>query len=177
MYNNYWNQNHDMTFQNAIPSVNPNHQYSSNYVPSNNLNYHYPRNISSNVNVNNQFTANVDSDYTQKYYESISQHGRERQPVEQVSYNFSINNGEDLGNGFFSFRVDAMIDSDEYLTAFLIAPPGMKVISGGWAPQHYKPLPVLESFPHKRDTWVVTVFNPKESPAPRKVSFFLIAKQ
>ncbi|MBA5716339.1 hypothetical protein DT035_16220 [Bacillus subtilis] len=81
----------------------------------------------------------------------------------------------DLGNGFYSYQwADiVVINPNEYLVCFLEG-QNINVINGGFAPGDYAPMYAMESFPRRRNQWVVTVHNPTGST--RHLSLYLIAK-
>ncbi|MHA4257545.1 hypothetical protein ACX17C_00580 [Bacillus cereus] len=164
MYNSYWNPNHDSMIQNTVPIVGTNYNSYQNPVPSVNSNYQYHQNDMSNVD--------------QKYHFSpapFTKYKDERSTKREINLSTGSASSTDLGNGFMSFRWEGYdINTDEYLTVFLNA-PGMKVISGGWAPKDYAPLYAMESFPRRTDQWVITAYN--QAPGgPRPITFYLIAK-
>ncbi|HDR4861597.1 TPA: hypothetical protein QCR61_003894 [Bacillus cereus] len=168
MYNNYWNPNHDMMFQKAVPSVDPNHRYAPNYVSSVDPNYQYSPNAITNVDSYNQNTSGIQVPNFQN-----SDDGR--QTRKKISLTAIKGRGTDLGDGFESFSWDAgQISYNEYLLVFMDAPE-MKVINGGWAPNDEAPLYAMENYPRKINQWVITLFNEKPG-NPRPIRFFLIAK-
>lgn len=129
MYNNYRSPNHDMMFQNAIPSVDSNHPYFLNYVPS------------------------VDPNY-----QTFMPENREERVTDIDLYPETAVQTIPLGHGFFSYRWQRVIGGNDTLRAFINVPQ-QNVISGGWAPSGFAPLSVLESFPHQHNQWVITVSN------------------
>ncbi|MCU4815679.1 hypothetical protein OCF43_07360 [Bacillus cereus] len=166
MYNNYWNPSHDSMLQNNIPNVGTNYNLYQNPVSGANSDYQYYQNDMSAVDQNYHFSSTPGTKCKD-----------ERSTRREINLSPGSATQTDLGNGFKSFRwAGYEINTDEYLVAFLNA-PGMKVISGGWAPRDYVPLYALESFPRNIDQWVITAFNPTPGTGgPRPIEFFLIAK-
>ncbi|KXY21230.1 hypothetical protein [Bacillus cereus] len=166
MYNNYWNPSHDSMIQNAIPNVGTNYNLYQNPVSGVNSDYQDYRNDMATIDQNYHFSSTPGTKYKDK-----------RSTRREIHLSPGSAAQTDLGNGFMSFRwSSAEINTDEYLAAFLNA-PGMKVISGGWAPRDYAPLYAMESFPRKTDQWVITAFNPEPGIGrARPIEFFLIAK-
>lgn len=142
MYNNYWNPNHNMMFQNAVPSVDPNYQYFSNHVP----------------NVNPYDQVSMDKD---------------RESLALDLYLYPESQPTDLGDGFFSYSWERIVNQRGLIRAAMIV-PGKKVISGGVAPQGWDPFYIFESLPNSKDQWVISVHNGKGGG--RRINFYVIAK-
>ncbi|PJH94843.1 hypothetical protein [Bacillus sp. SN1] len=81
----------------------------------------------------------------------------------------------DLGNGFYSYEWlnYVVINPNEYLVC-VMAGQNINVINGGFAPRDLAPMYAMESFPRRKNQWVVTVHNPTGSS--RELSLYLIAK-
>ncbi|WP_412056337.1 hypothetical protein [Bacillus inaquosorum] len=81
----------------------------------------------------------------------------------------------DLGNGFYTFAWinKFQIKEGEFLT-FSLEGTNIGVINGGFAPRDFAPLYAIESFPRKKNEWIMTLHNPTRSV--RDLSVYLIAK-
>ncbi len=107
MYNNYWNQNHDMMFQNAVPIINSNYQYSLNVFMNVDPNFQMPM-------------PRYDNERDQATTLLI-------ESAEEVT---------DLGDGFriYTWKEES-INPYGYFNVNMTSLPtsNMKVISGGWS--------------------------------------------
>ncbi|WP_412094441.1 hypothetical protein [Bacillus atrophaeus] len=81
----------------------------------------------------------------------------------------------ELGNEFYSYEwsTPAQINPNEFLICYLEG-QNINVLNGGFAPGDFAPMYAMESFPRRRNQWVVTVHNPTSSR--RELSLYLIAK-
>ncbi|NIL35003.1 hypothetical protein [Bacillus thuringiensis] len=154
MYNNYWNQNHDMMFQNAVPIINSNYQYSPNVF------------------------MNVDP----KFQMPMPRYDNERFQATTLLVDFA-EEVTDLGDGFriYTWKEESINPYGYFnvnMTSLHSTFPtsNMKVISGGWSLGVGKSAHVyaIESYPRDKNQWVITLFN--NTMHTRKIKFFLTTK-
>lgn len=148
MYNNYWNQNHDMMFQNAVPIINSNYQYSPNVFMNVDPNFQMPM-------------PRYDNERDQATTLLI-------ESAEEVT---------DLEDGFRIYTwKEQFIRPYEYFNANMTSYPtsNIKVISGGWSVDKNAHVYAIESYPRYKNQWVITLFN--NSLHTRKIKFFLTIK-
>lgn len=122
MFVNYWNPYQDMKYLNASPRLDFNYQ-------------NYPVET-----LNHTWNYDVASDYNQNQYQDIQLSAPPyRATTRDINLYSNSAYRNDLGNGFMSFewRGEAA-NNNEFLRASLKT-PGMKVISGGWAPSGFNP--------------------------------------
>ncbi|MGM0748767.1 MAG: hypothetical protein ACQEUS_13185 [Bacillota bacterium] len=98
-----------------------------------------------------------------------------RQSRREITVDIRRASQTDLGNEFFSYEWSnfVVINPNEYLVCFLEG-QNINVLNGGFAPRDYAPMYAMESFPRRKNQWVITVHNPTGSA--RELSLYLIAK-
>ncbi|HFK1738590.1 TPA: hypothetical protein ACGXP7_001921 [Bacillus cereus] len=163
MYNNYWNPNQDVMYPNAVPNVGPNNPY-----------YHAGRNnIFDSSNFNDiGFNNNQIQHQTYPTNNELKSEYRIDLELPQSGMGFQ---GDDLGNGFYRFAWEnRSIGARQILPVSIHAGP-LKVISAGYGIQNSGNAILVESYPKDQNNWYMTVQNLVD--APRKIAFYLIAKQ
>ncbi|MCU5275408.1 hypothetical protein PDN41_27475 [Bacillus cereus] len=181
MYNNYWNPNQNVMYQNAFPNVHSNYQNTQNYIPIENPNYRMTHpNVGPSIDPNYEMMyPNSSEDLEYQFSHDLNQsnvHGYrdERQP-ETYLYIREAKQTR-LGDKFWSFSWKPQtVQPGQYLLAFLNA-PDMNVINGGWkisSPNDR--VFAIESYDRQLDQWVITLYN--DSQNTKQVTFTLIAKE
>ncbi|HFK1756491.1 TPA: hypothetical protein ACGXQC_000857 [Bacillus cereus] len=151
MYNNYWNPNQNVMYPNAVPNVGPNNMLNSS-------NFH---DASFNNNQIQYQTYSANNELSSEYRIDLD-----------VPPGFQ---GDNLGNGFYRFAwEDRSIGPREILPVSIHA-GAWKVINAGYGIQDLGNAILVESYPKDKNNWYMTVQNLVN--APRKIAFYLIAKQ
>ncbi|WP_306008092.1 hypothetical protein [Bacillus sp. MMSF_3353] len=164
MYNNYWNPNQDMMYQNSVPNVDPNNSFYLNTGRNNMFDSSNFHGVGFNNNNQIQYqTYPTNNELKREYRMDLDV------PVGMVPPE------NDLGNGFFRFTWENRTIDRKQILPVTIHAGSLNVINAGYGIQGLGDAMLVESLPKDKNTWYMTVQN--LSDAQRKIGFYLIAKR